>query len=270
MPACAAAPPPAIPAASSSSTPSVCRSRSSPGASRPSTSTSPSRPLTTPTSARSTRRPPARATATTAGRASGPCTTPATTGPSSSTPTATTSRSSTTTGADGSEQRLRERRPRRARNALLAEGLHADVVGAGVEMRAHDLGDLLRAALRDDRVEQPVGAAVGEVVLREAEVEQVARVVAQAEVERRVLAGDGLRARPIVLDDARHLGRDQLVGAEPLAGRARVLDRHEVRVRAGGALAGEVEHLRAERREAALLARRRVRRGVEAVEERPH
>jgi hypothetical protein len=45
------------------------------------------------------------------------------------------------------------------------------VVGARVEVCADDLGDVLGAALRDDRVEQAVGAAVGEVVLPEAEVQ---------------------------------------------------------------------------------------------------
>ena len=106
--------------------------------------------------------------------------------------------------------------------------------------------------------------------LGEAELEQVLRVVAQAEVQLRVVAGDGLGAHRVGVDDARHLGRHELAGTEPLAGEARVLDGHEVRVGARRALAGEVEHLRAERGQAALVDRRRGRRRVEAVEERAH
>ena len=36
------------------------------------------------------------------------------------------------------------------------------MVGAGVEVSVHSLGDLVGAALRNDSVEQSVGAAVGE------------------------------------------------------------------------------------------------------------
>src|SRR3954452_13787753 len=64
-----------------------------------------------------------------------------------------------------------ERGPGRSRDAVLAERLQADVIGARVEVRAHDFGDLLRAALRDDCVDEPVGAAVAEVVLGEAEMQ---------------------------------------------------------------------------------------------------
>src|SRR3954462_15889744 len=45
-------------------------------------------------------------------------------------------------------------RPRLAWDAGLAERLQADVVGAGVEVCADGLGDLLGAAVRDDRVDQ--------------------------------------------------------------------------------------------------------------------
>jgi hypothetical protein len=68
-------------------------------------------------------------------------------------------------------------------------------VGASVEVRADNLGDLLRAALGDGGVDQPVGATVGDVGLAEAEAEQVLRVVAQPEIQLRVVAGDSLGAR---------------------------------------------------------------------------
>jgi hypothetical protein len=54
------------------------------------------------------------------------------------------------------------------------------VVGASVEVRANNLGDLLRTALGDDGVDQPVRATVGDVGLAEAEAEQVLRVIAQS------------------------------------------------------------------------------------------
>jgi hypothetical protein len=46
--------------------------------------------------------------------------------------------------------------------------MQADVVGSRVEVRADDLADLLRAAVGDDGVDQPVGSAVREIVLGEA------------------------------------------------------------------------------------------------------
>ena len=44
--------------------------------------------------------------------------------------------------------------------------------------------------MRDHRVDQAVRAAVGEIGICVAEVEQVVRVVAQAEIELRIAAGD--------------------------------------------------------------------------------
>jgi hypothetical protein len=96
----------------------------------------------------------------------------------------------------------------------------------------------------DHRVDQPVGAALRNVVLGEAEVEQVLRVVAQPEVQLRVVACHGPRARRVGVDHARELGHQELAGAEALAGGVCVLDGHEVGVRAGGPLAGQLEHLR--------------------------
>ena len=57
------------------------------------------------------------------------------------------------------------------------------------------------------------------------------------------------------LHDDGDLGRDERVRAEALAREARVLGRREVRVGAERALAGQVEHLRAERGRHALVAR---------------
>ena len=72
----------------------------------------------------------------------------------------------------------------------------------------------------DDGVDEPVAAAVGEVVLGEAEAQQVVGVVLQTEVEPRVVAGDppGARRRP--LDDDRELGRDERVLRRGARGRS--------------------------------------------------
>jgi hypothetical protein len=54
------------------------------------------------------------------------------------------------------EQCIRERGPGVAWDSVFAEWLQADVVGSGVEVGVDELGDLLGAALRDERVDQPV------------------------------------------------------------------------------------------------------------------
>src|SRR3954447_18138737 len=119
-------------------------------------------------------------------------------------------------------------------------------------------------------VDQPVGSAVRDVVVGESELEQILDVVAQAEVELGVVAGGRPGAHRIGIDHACEFGRDELVGAEPFPRGARVLDRDEVGVGAGGAVTCELEHLRRERREAAPVTWRGRRGGVEAVEEGAH
>ena len=101
----------------------------------------------------------------------------------------------------------------------------------------------------DDRVTQPLAAAVVEVGLLEPEPEHVVPVVRRRHVEGDVLAGELARPLGVVGEDHRLLGREQLSRAEPFPGLCGVLDRDEVRVRAVGAVAGEVEHLRPERGE---------------------
>ena len=59
-------------------------------------------------------------------------------------------------GPAQSNQGVGERRPGAARDALLAQRLKADVIRARVKVRAHDLGDLLSAAVRDHCVDEPV------------------------------------------------------------------------------------------------------------------
>ena len=85
-----------------------------------------------------------------------------------------------------------------------------------------------RRCPRNHGVEQSVGAAVGEVGFGEAEVEQILPVVAEIEVAPCVFPGDGFGAARVAFDDARQLGNDELVGPEPLAREARVLDGDKV------------------------------------------
>jgi hypothetical protein len=58
--------------------------------------------------------------------------------------------------SDLDDEHLRKRGPAVARYAVFAERLQADVIGSGVEVRVNDLGDLFWAALRDDRIDQPI------------------------------------------------------------------------------------------------------------------
>ena len=91
-------------------------------------------------------------------------------------------------------QRGGERFPLRVRDAVHTDRLKADVVGAGLEVGAHNHGDLPGAAAGDHGVEQAIGAAVHEVCVLEAEATQAAGVVAQAQVALRVDAGSGAAA----------------------------------------------------------------------------
>jgi hypothetical protein len=72
-----------------------------------------------------------------------------------------------------SEQRFGERLVVGDRGRAVAERLQRDVVGARVEVGANGLGDALGRPVRDDRVDQPVAAAVGGVATGEAEAQLV-------------------------------------------------------------------------------------------------
>ena len=97
----------------------------------------------------------------------------------------------------------------------------------------------------------------------EAQPLEVAHVVGRAEVEAAgVLPGEPARLVGIGFEHDRQLGREQLAVAEDLAGAARVLDRHEVRVGAVGGVASELEHPRAQRGEHDRRRLRRLGRGV--------
>src|SRR5882757_7214079 len=105
-----------------------------------------------------------------------------------------------TGGGDGIE-----RGPQRA---------HADVVGAGVEVRAHARRHVVRVARRNHRVDEPVAAAVGELAFGEAEALKVVAVIGQAEVGPDERAGELASTRGGFADDDRLLDGEYRSRAE--------------------------------------------------------
>ena len=139
------------------------------------------------------------------------------------------------------------------------------MVRTRVEVGADPRRDGGRVAVHDERVDQRVAAAVGEVGVRPAQPPEVGRVVAQVQVGT-VDGGPAERARRDRVGVEHHLllGSEQRALPEDLAGEARVRRRGEVGVRARRALGGEGEHLRPERGEHPVLDGHAL--GVEDVE----
>jgi len=140
-------------------------------------------------------------------------------------------------------------------------------------MLLHPPPDRLDAA-DDHRVLEPVAAAAPEVRLAEPLAHPAGPVVGQAGVDLQVPVRP---PAPLVDVIGKHdglLDRQHRPLAEHLPGPRRVLRRHEVRVGALRAVAGQLEHLRAERREQSgrcrLPTRDGVRRGVHRVEVAGH
>src|SRR3954447_20723961 len=145
-----------------------------------------------------------------------------------------------------------------------------EAVAAAVEMRMGRLGDGVGRAVGDDGVDEAVAAAVRDVLLREAEAQEIAGVVGESQVGGRVLARDLAGAGGVRLEDHGDLGGDQHPRSDAIAREAGVLRGGEVGVGAERALRGEVEHLRPERGGEPLIARHGLLSGVEAVEEVAH
>jgi hypothetical protein len=104
------------------------------------------------------------------------------------------------------------------------------MVGAGVEVVLHPGHDRPHVPPGHDGVGQPVAAAVGHVLLGEAQAEQVVAIVGQGQVHLGVVPGDGPGGVGVGLEDHRLLDAEQGVGAEGLAGNGGVLGGHEVGV----------------------------------------
>src|SRR3954454_22448907 len=76
-------------------------------------------------------------------------------------------------------------------DTFVPEQLDGDVVCAGVQVRFQARRDVDRGSVQDHGIDQLVAAAVGEVVIGEAEPPEARRVVAQLQVRRQPLAGRG-------------------------------------------------------------------------------
>ncbi len=124
--------------------------------------------------------------------------------------------------------------------------LQADVVGSGGVVCRHSRPDHLDIAPGDNRIDQPIAAAVGEILFGEAGRDQVSTVVRQADVNCHMRACDASRCLRIGFEKHRLFGREQAILSEDLACPGRVFGRDEVGMRARRALAGEFEHLRME------------------------
>ena len=100
--------------------------------------------------------------------------------------------------------------------------LDADVVGAGVEVRLHTGRDGGLVAPRDEGINEAVAAAVGEIVLAEAEPQPVVHVVRQLRGSARDARGRCARARAAsVSSTTRCSGASSASRAERLAGLTR-------------------------------------------------
>src|SRR5438309_2928926 len=99
------------------------------------------------------------------------------------------------------------------------------MIGTGVQMRPHPSRDRVYITPSTDGVDQPVVAAVGEVLVAEAEARQVGRVVGQPQVGRGVPARDLASSARVARQDADLLRNQQLAGTEDLPSFRGVLGR---------------------------------------------
>src|ERR1044071_3308466 len=74
--------------------------------------------------------------------------------------------------------------------AIDCQHLNANVIGAGGVMLANTISDCIEITPGDDRVDQPVTAAIPEIVFVESEPQEVVSVVRQLEIELQELAPD--------------------------------------------------------------------------------
>ena len=128
-------------------------------------------------------------------------------------------------------------------NASLADHLDTDAVGAGVEVILDPSGDGLLVAPGDQAVDEPVGAAVRQVVLGEADPAKVVGVVRQGQIVVQEVAADSPGFASV--SGQRHglLGEELPGRPEDVACHRGVLRGHVVRVGTSGPAARELEHL---------------------------
>ncbi len=120
----------------------------------------------------------------------------------------------------------------------------------------------LLVAPRDQRVDELVAAAAGEIVFAEAQPPEVVGVVGQRQVPREGLAAEPAGLAGVLLEKDELLGRKQLSGPQDRAGPKRVLHRHEIRMCTVGNRRRELQHRRSESAEQTRERHRRSRAGV--------
>src|SRR4029453_13363264 len=136
-----------------------------------------------------------------------------------------------------------------ARGAIRIDRLDADVRGARIAMFADTPHEVLHVAPGDERVDQPIAAAVREVVFAEAAAPHAPLVVRGPEVEGARLARHAPRLRRLALEEDLLLDAEPGPGPEDLVRSRGVLGRHQIRMRAGGAPGGKPKQSGAERSE---------------------
>ena len=107
-------------------------------------------------------------------------------------------------------------------------------VAPACEMRAQALLHLVGVAPQHHRVDEPVGAAVRQLRLGEADAQPVVAVIVEHHVARQLLAPERARLRRIGFQRNLLLGHQPLVGSEDPCRLRRVLRRRVVRQRAAG------------------------------------
>src|SRR5262249_28137832 len=112
-------------------------------------------------------------------------------------------------------------------------------------MLANTISDCIEIAPSDDRVDQPITAAIPEIVFVESEPEEVVSVVRQLEVDLQELAPDFSRFRQISFEHDRLLRTQVSTCTNNLASPRRVFGIHIVGMGSIGSFRIKVQHLRA-------------------------
>lgn len=168
--------------------------------------------------------------------------------------------------------RLLERRsevpPLRARqlSTVLADDVHADVIGASGLMLANPSRHSIQIPPGYESVDQAIAAPIRKVCFGEAVSQPCVPVVRQRAVgvgEER--SAEVSRACGIGVEDHGDAGGEERSGAELGPREARVAGGHDVWVRAGGACPGDLKHLWTERGDHDPTARYRSRLSLELV-----
>ena len=123
------------------------------------------------------------------------------------------------------------------------------VIRPGIPEERLAFADGAFVAPGDVGIDEAVGPAAGEVVVREPEAAPVVGVVLELDIGRERGACGGARLGRIGLEQHHDLGTEELAGAQDAARLGGVLGRHAIGMRAIGHLCRQRQHLRPECRE---------------------